>query len=129
MANPARSATTRTQCQGRRETRPKGGAKHCHRGRGGEVVRGGRDSAWGGGSRKRREGVPHTRQLLTPYTVLTLADEGGRTVREAAGDLFEAAPVLLVNGRHLIVGSRFEKPEHAYQTANTMIRREVATAR
>ena len=44
-------------CQGRRETRPKGGAKHCHRGRGGEVVRGGRDSAWGGGSRKRREGV------------------------------------------------------------------------
>ena len=44
-------------CQGRRETRPKGGAKHCHRGRGGEVVRGGRDWAWGGGSRKRREGV------------------------------------------------------------------------
>ena len=44
-------------CQGRGETRPKGGAKHCHRGRGGEVVRGGRDSAWGGGSRKRREGV------------------------------------------------------------------------
>ena len=35
----------------------KGGAKHCHRSRGGEVVRGGRDSAWGGGSRKRREGV------------------------------------------------------------------------
>ena len=35
----------------------KGGAKHCHRGRGGEGVRGGRDSAWGGGSRKRREGV------------------------------------------------------------------------
>ena len=32
-------------CQGRRETRPKGGAKHCHRDRGGEVVRGGRDSA------------------------------------------------------------------------------------
>ena len=44
-------------CQGRRETRPKGGAKHCHRSRGGEVVRGGRDWAWGGGSRKRREGV------------------------------------------------------------------------
>ena len=35
-------------CQGRRETRPKGGAKHCHRGRGGEVVREGWDSAWGG---------------------------------------------------------------------------------
>ena len=33
------------RCQGRRETRPKGGAKHCHRDRGGEVVRGGRDSA------------------------------------------------------------------------------------
>ena len=32
-------------CQGRREIRPKGGAKHCHRGRGGEVVRGGRDEA------------------------------------------------------------------------------------
>ena len=28
-------------CQGWRETRPEGGAKHCHRGRGGEVVRGG----------------------------------------------------------------------------------------
>ena len=32
-------------------------SKHCHRSRGGEVVRGGRDWAWGGGSRKRREGV------------------------------------------------------------------------
>ena len=30
--------------------------RHCPRGRGGEVVRGGWDSAWGGGSRKRREG-------------------------------------------------------------------------
>ena len=44
-------------CQGRRETRPKGGAKHCHRGRRGEMVRGGRDEAGGGVSRKRREGV------------------------------------------------------------------------
>ena len=35
----------------------KGGAKHCHRSRVGEVVVGGRDWAWGGGSRKRREGV------------------------------------------------------------------------
>ena len=35
----------------------KGRSKTLHRGRGGEVVRGGRDSAWGGGSRKRREGV------------------------------------------------------------------------
>ena len=33
------------ECQGRRETRPKGGAKHCHRGRRGEMVRGGRDEA------------------------------------------------------------------------------------
>ena len=46
-----------TKCQRRRETRSKGGARHCHRGRGGEVGRGGRDSAWGGGSRKRSEGV------------------------------------------------------------------------
>ena len=52
-----RDAVELPGCQGRRETRPKGGAKHCHRSRGGEVVRGGRDSAWGGGSRKRREGV------------------------------------------------------------------------
>ena len=44
-------------CQRRRETRPKGGPKHCHRGRGVEVVRGGRASARGGVSRKRREGV------------------------------------------------------------------------
>ena len=44
-------------CQGRRETRPKGGAKHCHRGLRGEMVRGGRDEAGGGVSRKRREGV------------------------------------------------------------------------
>ena len=29
----------------------------AHRGRGGEVVRGGQDWAWGGGCRKRREGV------------------------------------------------------------------------
>ena len=36
------------KCQGRRETRPKGGAKHCHRGRRGEMVRGGRDEAGGG---------------------------------------------------------------------------------
>ena len=35
-------------CQGRR---------HCHRGRRGEMVRGGRDEAGGGVSRKRREGV------------------------------------------------------------------------
>ena len=28
------------RCQGRRETRPKGGAKHCHRGLRGEMVRG-----------------------------------------------------------------------------------------
>ena len=35
----------------------KGGAKHCHRGRRGEMVRGGRDEAGGGVSRKRREGV------------------------------------------------------------------------
>ena len=34
-------------CQGRRETRPRGGAKHCHRSRVGEVVVGGRDWAWG----------------------------------------------------------------------------------
>ena len=46
-----------TKCQRRRKTRSKGGARHCHRGRGGEVGRGGRDSAWGGGSRKRSEGV------------------------------------------------------------------------
>ena len=39
------SASIQELCQGRRETRPKGGAKHCHRDRGGEVVRGGRDSA------------------------------------------------------------------------------------
>ena len=44
-------------CQGRRETRPKFGAKHCHRGLRGEMVRGGRDEAGGGVSRKRREGV------------------------------------------------------------------------
>ena len=44
-------------CKGRRETRPKGGAKHCHRGRRGEMVRGGRDEAGGGVSRKRWEGV------------------------------------------------------------------------
>ena len=44
-------------CQGRRETRPKGGAKHCRRGRRGEMVRGGRDETGGGVSRKRREGV------------------------------------------------------------------------
>ena len=47
----------RRSCQGRRETRPKGGAKHCHRGLRGEMVRGGRDEAGGGVSRKRREGV------------------------------------------------------------------------
>ena len=47
----------RDVCQGRRETRPKGGAKHCHRGLRGEMVRGGRDEAGGGVSRKRREGV------------------------------------------------------------------------
>ena len=53
---PARSGRN-PRCQGRRETRPKGGAKHCHRGRRGEMVRGGRDEAGGGVSRKRREGV------------------------------------------------------------------------
>ena len=53
----AKQRFVESNCQGRRETRPKGRAKHCHRSRGGEVVRGGRDSAWGGGSRKRREGV------------------------------------------------------------------------
>ena len=37
--------------KGRRETRPKGGAKHCQRGRGGEVVREGRDSARDGAVR------------------------------------------------------------------------------
>ena len=44
-------------CQGRREIRPKGGAKHCHRGRRGEVVRGGRDEAGALGDRKLRSGV------------------------------------------------------------------------
>ena len=48
---------TQPNCQGRRETRPKGGAKHCHRGLRGEMVRGGRDEAGGGVSRKRREGA------------------------------------------------------------------------
>ena len=42
-----------TRCQGRRETRPKGGAKHCHRGRRGEMVRGGRDEALGRPRRSR----------------------------------------------------------------------------
>ena len=58
MASGSTSADTYGGgCQGRRETRPKGGAKHCHRGRRGEMVRGGRDEAGGGVSRKRREGV------------------------------------------------------------------------
>ena len=48
--------STAFACQGRRETRPKGGAKHCHRGRRGEMVRGGRDEAGGGVSRKLRSG-------------------------------------------------------------------------
>ena len=52
-----RTRVWKEACQGRRETRPKGGAKHCHRGRRGEMVRGGRDEAGGGVSRKRREGV------------------------------------------------------------------------
>ena len=38
-------------------SRPKGEAKYCHRGRGGEVVRDGRDSAWGAWGRNRKEGV------------------------------------------------------------------------
>ena len=44
-------------CQGRRETRPKGGTKYCHRGPWGEVVRGGWDSAWGGGYPSRRSPI------------------------------------------------------------------------
>ena len=51
----------RLDCQGRRETRPKGGATHCHRVLRGEIVRGGRDEAGGGVSRKRREGVARAR--------------------------------------------------------------------
>ena len=38
------------QCQGRRETRPKGGAKHCHRGRGVRWSEGVGIRAWGGGA-------------------------------------------------------------------------------
>ena len=45
VARRSRRPPPASDCQGRRETRPKGGAKHCHRDRGGEVVRGGRDSA------------------------------------------------------------------------------------
>ena len=70
-------------CQGRRETRPKGGAKHCHRGLRGEMVRGGRDEAGGGVSRKRREGVARAQ-----------FPAGGDAERSGCSVLFSRAAVV-----------------------------------
>ena len=48
-----------------------------------------------------------------------------KAVEEAAGLLGGDDPVLLVNGRYLIVGSRFETLEQTFRTANVFIRKEV----
>ena len=81
--NSALSRVKSFWCQGRRETRPKGGAKHCHRGLRGEMVRGGRDEAGGGVSRKRREGVARAQ-----------FPAGGDAERSGCSVLFSRAAVV-----------------------------------
>ena len=51
-------------------------------------------------------------------------DERYAQAEEHAGTRLWTGPVLLVNGRHLIVGGRFETLEQAFRTANLMIREE-----
>ena len=84
----------RTGCQGRRETRPKGGAKHCHRGRGGEVVRGGRDWAWGGTARRSACGDGFPRAAVVEAEALAVhfqdMDMMGETVEQRPGQALRA---------------------------------------
>lgn len=44
------------------------------------------------------------------------------------GELSWAAPILIVNGRHLLIGSRFESLEAMLHTANRTVRRELEQA-
>ena len=43
---------------------------------------------------------------------------------EHAGAVLWTGPVLVVNGRHLIIGGRFETLEQAFRTANLVVREE-----
>ena len=52
-----------------------------------------------------------------------------KAVEEAVGLLGGDDPVLLVNGRYLIVGSKFETLEQTFRTANVFIRKELEAAK
>ena len=56
-------------------------------------------------------------------------NERYRAAEEAAGNLYEADPVFVINGRHLIVGKRFGTIEQAFRTANAIIREELEASR
>ena len=49
-------------------------------------------------------------------------------IRAAAGDMKHADPVILINGRYLIVGHRFRRVIDAFQTANALITQELDAA-
>ena len=69
--------------------------------------------------------------LAHPDTQARLADINAKhaRIREAAGDLTAADPVVVVNGRHLLIGSRFRSLRSLIHTGNVLIERDREAAR
>ena len=69
--------------------------------------------------------------LNHPETQARLRDVNARyeRIKQEAGDLATADPILLLNGRHLIVAHRFRTLKAAFHTANALIASELEAGR